>query len=103
MLGALRNLATAFERTGQTLGLIDYPCLTPENVVSYEGRIRLHPEDEFGAAWIGFDGRGDFAAYLYEQIMGSLEEGDRVDGNLYGRITVEVFPDPEMAGWPTNP
>jgi hypothetical protein len=72
----------------------------PDDVVVYEGRIYLQPADEYGEGNIMLVGEGNLVDYLYRHLDIPAEDRAMVQVNLYGRITVEAFDDPERNWWP---
>jgi hypothetical protein len=70
----------------------------PTEVVVYEGTITLVPPDEWDSGAIVLDDRRTFLAYVYERLEVPLEDGTLPHVKLNGRITLEVYPDPD-ARW----
>jgi hypothetical protein len=92
-LGHLHRLVRAAARRGG----VRHP--TPEETVQYEGRIYLEPSDAYFDGRILLLGEGNLVDYLYRALpVPSDDLGVHV--HLYGRITIEVLPDPDLNGWP---
>lgn len=91
MLGPIRRLLRAPARGG------DEP--SPQEVITYEGRVHLEPADEFGDGNVILVGEGNLVDHLYNQLPVPSTD-DRMHVNVYARITFEVLPDPDLHWWP---
>lgn len=72
----------------------------PDDVVVYEGRMYIQPADDYGEGNVMLVGEGNLVDYLYRHMDIPWEDRSNVQVNLYGRITIEAFDDPDRNWWP---
>lgn len=74
----------------------------PSDVVTFDGKIALHPPDNYtdGSIWLARENGAvvNLIDYLYQQFDVPREAGSLPHFAIHGRITLEVHPEPD-ANW----